>query len=159
MAPIIRMPSTIVTAVSTEISILQAPTLTPVAFAKFSSKVTANTWLQQSTNSPSTMMHNTADSITSSFVIAKILPNIQLLTSVVIPVVKDVTIIPIARELAEIIAMAASLLIRLFSVIRSRKKAASTTTGMDTFKGDHPIARAIESAPKDTCESPSPIIE
>ena len=48
---------------------------------------------------------------------------------------------------------------RLFSVIRSRKNAASTTTGIDTFKGDQPIARAMERAPKDTWESPSPIME
>ena len=77
----------------------------------------------------------------------------------VIPVVKDVTIIPTARELAEIMAIAASLLTFPCSVIRSRKNAASTTTGIDTFKGDQPIARAMERAPKDTWESPSPIME
>ena len=57
---------------------------------------------------------------------------------------------PIARALAEIMAIAASLLIRLFSVMRSRKNAASTTTGTDTLRGDQPMASAIESAPKDT---------
>ena len=77
----------------------------------------------------------------------------------VIPVVREVTIIPIARALAEIMAMAASLLIRLFSVIRRRKKAASTTTGIDTLRGDQPIARAMDNAPKETWDSPSPIME
>ena len=66
---------------------------------------------------------------------------------------------PMARALAEISAMAASLFILLFSVILRRKNAASTTTGMDTFKGDQPMARATERAPKDTWESPSPIME
>ena len=73
--------------------------------------------------------------------------------------VKDVTIIPTARELAEIMAIAASLLTFPCSVIRSRKNAASTTSGMETFSGDQPAATAIESAPNDTWESPSPIME
>ena len=41
IAPIICIPSTMVTAVSTAINILYADTLTPVALAKLSSKVTA----------------------------------------------------------------------------------------------------------------------
>ena len=60
---------------------------------------------------------------------------------------------------AEIMAMAASLFTRAFSVILSRKKAATTTTGIDTFKGDQPMARATERAPKETWDSPSPIME
>jgi len=65
---------------------------------------------------------------------------------------------PNARALADMRAMAASLLIRLFSVIRSRKKAARTTTGMDILRGDQPMARAMERAPKDTWDNPSPIM-
>ena len=71
----------------------------------------------------------------------------------------EVTIMPMARALAEIMAMAASLFTWPFSVMRSRKNAASTTTGMDTFKGDQPRARAMDSAPKETWLSPSPIME
>ncbi len=41
MAPIIRIPSTMVTAVKTAIKTLYQDTFTPVALAKFSSKVTA----------------------------------------------------------------------------------------------------------------------
>ena len=40
--PIMRMPTTTVSAVSRAISMLKAPALTPVARAKASSKVTAN---------------------------------------------------------------------------------------------------------------------
>ena len=75
------------------------------------------------------------------------------------PVVRAVTVMPPARALAEITAMAASLLSRLFSVIRSRKNAAITTTGMDTCRGDQPMARAMDRAPKDTWDNPSPIME
>ena len=42
MAPIIRMPSTMVRAVSTLSSVLYSPTFTPVAREKLSSKVMAN---------------------------------------------------------------------------------------------------------------------
>ena len=41
IAPIIFIPSTTVTAVKIEISVLYIPTFTPVAFEKLSSKVTA----------------------------------------------------------------------------------------------------------------------
>ena len=42
IAPIIRMPSTMVRAVSTDRRVLYSPTFTPVARAKLSSKVMAN---------------------------------------------------------------------------------------------------------------------
>ena len=45
IAPIIRIPSTMVIAVRMAIKILYHSTLTPVALAKFSSKVTAKTLL------------------------------------------------------------------------------------------------------------------
>ena len=77
----------------------------------------------------------------------------------VIPVVMEVTIIPIASALADIIAMAASLFIFPLSVILRRKKAASTTTGIEILRGDQPAARATDRAPKDTWDSPSPIME
>ena len=67
--------------------------------------------------------------------------------------------IPTAREPAEIMAMAASLLIFPFPVIRSSKTAAATTTGIETARGAHPKATATERAPKDTWDSPSPIME
>ena len=54
---------------------------------------------------------------------------------------------PMARALAEIMAMAASLFTWPFSVMCSRKNAASTTTGMDTFKGDQPRAAGRWTAP------------
>lgn len=59
----------------------------------------------------------------------------------------------------EIIAIAASLFTFPCSVIRSRKNAASTTTGIETFKGDQPAASAIERDPNETWDKPSPIIE
>ncbi len=55
--------------------------------------------------------------------------------------------------------MAASLFTLLFSVSRNRKKAAKATTGRETAKGDHPMAIAMDSAPKDTWDRPSPIME
>ena len=42
MAPMSRMPSTMVSAVSTERTVLYSPTFTPVAREKLSSKVMAN---------------------------------------------------------------------------------------------------------------------
>ncbi len=66
---------------------------------------------------------------------------------------------PIASELEAIRAIAASPLIRLFSLIRSSRKAASTTTGAATASGASRIAIAIESAPNPTWDNPSPIIE
>ena len=44
-------------------------------------------------------------------------------------------------------AMAASLFILLFSVIRSKKNAETITTGIESFSGAIPHARAIDSAP------------
>ena len=58
--------------------------------------------------------------------------------------------IPIANALAEITAIAASLFIFPLSVMRSRKNAASTTTGIETESGDQPTATATESAPNET---------
>ena len=49
--------------------------------------------------------------ITSLILIAKILPNIKLQTSVFSPVVTDVTATPIAKALEDIIAIALSLFI------------------------------------------------
>ena len=57
---------------------------------------------------------------------------------------------PMARELAEIMAIAASLFTLPCSVMRSRKNAASTTNGMETLRGDQPAATAIDRAPNDT---------
>ena len=48
---------------------------------------------------------------------------------------------------------------RLFSVSRSRPRAAKITTGMDTGSGAQPQATAMDRAPKDTWLRPSPIME
>ena len=75
------------------------------------------------------------------------------------PVVKDVTVTPIARADADIAAIAASDFITPFSFIRSSINAAAITTGIDSLRGAIPQATAMESAPYETWESPSPIIE
>ena len=56
-------------------------------------------------------------------------------------------------------AVFAAAALALRSMIRSRKNAASTTTGTETERGDHPMAMAMDSAPKDTWDKPSPIME
>ena len=66
------------------------------------------------------------------------------------PVVRLVTITPIASADAETTAIAASLCIFPFSAILRRKKAAIITTGIENFIGANPHATAIESAPNDT---------
>ena len=75
------------------------------------------------------------------------------------PVVRLVTMMPIANAEADTTAMAASAPSLLRSVIRSSPRAARTTTGMDTGRGAHPQATATDSAPKDTWLRPSPIME
>ena len=63
------------------------------------------------------------------------------------PVFRAVTIIPIASEEAETTAIAASLLTFARSVMRSRKKAAIATIGMENFSGAQPNASATDKAP------------
>ncbi|MPN51303.1 hypothetical protein SDC9_198946 [bioreactor metagenome] len=75
------------------------------------------------------------------------------------PVVTDINTTPMASELVEISAMAASPLILLFSLMRSSRKAATTHTGMERVKGDTFIAVAMASVPNPTWDKPSPIIE
>ena len=75
------------------------------------------------------------------------------------PVVSEVTMTPMASADAESTAMAASALTRLLSAMRSRKNAASMTTGIENHSGAKPQASATASAPKLTWLSPSPIIE
>ena len=67
--------------------------------------------------------------------------------------------IPMARELDAIRAMAASLFNFPVSDRRSSRIAAITTTGRETGSGENPMARATDSAPKDTWDRPSPIME
>ena len=66
---------------------------------------------------------------------------------------------PIARELLEISAIAASPFILLFLLSFRRKKAAITITGMENFNGARFKAAATDMAPNPTCERPSPIME
>ncbi len=75
------------------------------------------------------------------------------------PVVMDMTTTPMARALVEISAIAASSFYLLFSLILSKRKAANTTTGMETLSGAAFIAAAMARAPKPTWERPSPIME
>ena len=75
------------------------------------------------------------------------------------PVVSDVTITPIASDEADTMAIAASLLILPFSANLKSKNAATITTGIANLSGAIPQAMAIDNAPKDTCDKPSPIIE
>ena len=75
------------------------------------------------------------------------------------PVVRETTRMPMAREEALIAAMAASLFQRGLSATRSSKKAATITTGMEKYRGVTPSATAMASAPKETWLRPSPIME
>ena len=73
--------------------------------------------------------------------------------------VREMTMMPMARADALVTAMAASLFQRGLAASRSRKNAARITTGMEKYSGVNPRATAMASAPKDTWESPSPIME
>ena len=75
------------------------------------------------------------------------------------PVVREMTMMPMARAEALITATAASLFQRGRLAIRRSKKAARITTGMENQRGVKPRATAMARAPKDTWESPSPIME
>ena len=75
------------------------------------------------------------------------------------PVVREMTMMPRARAEALMTAMAASLFQRGWLAIRSRKKAARITTGMEKYSGVKPRATATARAPKETWLRPSPIME
>ena len=72
--PIIIIPSTTVTEVSTAKIMLYTAGLTPVALAKLSSNVTENILLYRKMNAAITMTDSTTLSITSLLFIARILP-------------------------------------------------------------------------------------
>lgn len=88
--------------------------------------------------------------ITSVGLIARMLPNMNDVTSVFKPDVREVTRIPIARALLEIKAMAASPLIFEFELTRSSKKAAITQIGIETARGAQLKAIAMAIVPKPT---------
>lgn len=84
--------------------------------------------------------------------------------------VSETTITPKANAAVDITAIALSPFIRLLSERRRRKKAAIITTGIVKTRGfaprnlrkalpDEENTAAVESAPKPTWESPSPIME
>ena len=75
-APIMRIPSTTVTAVRTAIIVLYRSALVPVALAKVSSKVTANIRGYSSTNIKSTIADNATLNTASARLKERILPNI-----------------------------------------------------------------------------------
>ena len=87
------------------------------------------------------------------------LPNIYPKTSAFIPFASDIKIIPKAKELADIKAIAASPCILFFSLNFSSKTDAKITTGIETKIGVQFMTTAIDRAEKPTCERPSPIIE
>lgn len=87
---------------------------------------------------------------TSLLLIASILPNIKLHTSVFIPVVNEVTATPIANALLEINAIALSLFILLLLPIFNKIIANNTTHGIVIGNGAHPNATATVSIPKPT---------
>ena len=91
--------------------------------------------------------------------IAKMLPNMKLHTSVFIPVVSEVTATPIAKAELEIKAIALSLLILLLFPIFNKRIADTATHGIAIYKGEvAPNAVAIVKTPNPTCDHPSPII-
>ncbi len=67
--------------------------------------------------------------------------------------------IPKAKELADIKAIAASPCILFFSLSLKSKTAAKITTGIETKSGAQFMTTAIDRAEKPTCDKPSPIIE
>ena len=75
-APIILMPSTTVTAVSTAMTLLYSSAFVPVALAKSSSKVTANILGYKNTNIHRTMTDSTMLKTASSPLSDRMLPNI-----------------------------------------------------------------------------------
>ena len=75
------------------------------------------------------------------------------------PVVREITKIPMASAEALTAAMAASLFQWGWLAIRSRKNGAKMTTGMEKYNGVTPSATAMASAPKETWLRPSPIME
>lgn len=87
------------------------------------------------------------------------LPNINEVTSVFKPLVKEVTRIPIARDELEITAIEASPFRLELLLTRRRRKAAPTHTGIETASGAQLNAMAIAIVPNPTWLNPSPIIE
>ena len=81
---------------------------------------------------------------------ARMLPNMNEVTSVFNPLVIDVTMIPIASELLEINAMAASPFKLDSPLTLSKRKAASTQIGMENPRGAQFIDKAIAIVPKPT---------
>ena len=75
IVPIIRIPTTIVTAVSTAIIRLYNPVFMPVALAKDSSNVTAKIFGYSAIKSNSTTTESATERYTSDVSIARMLPN------------------------------------------------------------------------------------
>ena len=75
-APIILIPITTVTAVSTARNPIYNPALVPVALAKFSSNVTANILLKNTIKSKTTMIESIRLTSASSSLRESMLPNI-----------------------------------------------------------------------------------
>ena len=75
------------------------------------------------------------------------------------PFTREDTIKPTAMAVLDMSAMAASPLMLLRSLNRSRKNAATITTGTATRSGARFSTAATHSAPNPTCDRPSPIME
>ena len=87
------------------------------------------------------------------------LPNIKEVTSVLSPLVSEVTKIPIARDELEINAIEESPFIFEEELTRRSKNAARMETGIETKSGAQLNAIAIAIVPNPTWLKPSPIIE
>ncbi len=88
--------------------------------------------------------------ITSVLLIAKMLPNINEVTSVFSPLVKEVTKIPIANAELEINAIEESPFIFEDELTRKSKNADKTQTGIETASGAQLNANAIAIDPNPT---------
>ena len=97
--------------------------------------------------------------ITSVLLIAKMLPNINEVTSVFSPLVKEVIKIPIANAELEINAIEESPFMFEDELTRKSKNADKTQTGIETASGAQLNASAIAIDPNPTWLNPSPIIE
>ena len=90
---------------------------------------------------------------------ARMLPNIKEVTSVLSPLVSEVTKIPMASDELEIKAIEESPFIFEEELTRRSKNAASMHTGIETKSGAQLNAIAIAIVPNPTWLKPSPIIE
>jgi hypothetical protein len=159
------MASTIITAVIVAISKLYNPTLVPTAFAKSSSKVTANILLYKRINVTTTMIESIPQTKTSLFVKVKIDAepnNVEHTSPDTFPETgkRFISMYPKAKAPTEIIAIAASpFTFELLPFFKIRI-AVSTVIGRISIILFVKLSTvAMARAPKATCDNPSPMYE